>query len=176
MKFKLRPVPLILSIVLSSVLLFGGWFVYNSMALNNPLASIVNNISGVEQANTEVLRHDVIVKINLKQEASLREVVQEIKEKGSSIIEQRQLRVIVTNESSPQLEQWWSTALFDVAEAMENKQYSNIPQALEARKNGLAGLHVETEMDNHYVYVKLVHNEYSKFIMLPRKAGTLGVW
>lgn len=180
MKLKLRPLPLIISIVASSVLLFGGWFVYNSMALNNPLATIVNEINGVNSAETQVLRNEVIVELTLDKEASLREVIHELKAEGSSIVGQRELRVSVVDHASPELESWWSSVLFDIAEAMEHKQYSQIPTTLEAHKGNLTGhltgLQFTTEMDETYVYIKLVHGEHSKFIMLPRTPNMMGVW
>lgn len=176
MKLKLRPLPLIISIVASSVLLFGGWFVYNSMALNNPLAKIVNEIDGVNRAETQVLRNEVKVDLTLDEEASLREVIQQLKAEGSSLIGQRELTVSVNDNSSPELERWWSSVLFDIAEAMEHKQYSQIPTTLELHKGELAGLHFATEMDEQHVYIKLVHDDYSKFIMLPRTPNMMGVW
>lgn len=176
MKLKLRPMPLIISIVASSVLLFGGWFVYNSMALNNPLATVVNEIDGVNSAETQVLRNAAIVELTLDEEASLREVIHALKTEGSSIIGQRELNVSVLDNTSPELERWWSSVLFDIAEAMEHKQYSQIPATLEAHKGELQGLDYTTEMDETHVYIKLIHGEYSKFIMLPRTPNMMGVW
>src|SRR5690554_2145631 len=127
MNLKIRPIPLIVSIVISSVVLFGGWFIYHSMALKNPLSDIVLNLDGVEQAEMEVEKDRVVIEFNLSADASLREIMQKIRTEGSSVIDQRILQVHVNNPPSKALDQWWSTALFDVAQAMETKQYSQIP-------------------------------------------------
>ncbi|MNP76568.1 hypothetical protein D3C76_1738270 [compost metagenome] len=65
--------------------------------------------------------------------------------------------------------------MFPVAEAMENRRYTQIVEKLHE-----LGLHtnvqVTTEMDETNVYVGLTDGEGSKFIILPREAPTLGVW
>lgn len=176
MNFKLRIVPLMISIVVSSLVLFGGWFVYNSMALKSPMSNLLNDIKGVEQAEAEFHRDQISIELSLFPDASLREIMHEIHLQGSSIIEGRELEFKVTNPSSPELDKWWSTALFDVAQAMENKQYSDIPDRLEALKGKLSNLQIDTEMDQTFVYIRLVHGDDSKFIMLPRTPVQLGVW
>jgi hypothetical protein len=176
MNFKLRLVPLFVSIVISSLVLFGGWFVYNSIAVKSPMSKIINDIEGVEQADAEFHRDQISIQLSLFPNASLREIVHQIHLQGSSIIEERNLEVQVMNPSSPALDKWWSTALFDVAQAMENKQYSDIPSRLDALKGELSNLQIDTEMDQTHVYIRLVHGKDSKFIMLPRMPVQLGVW
>jgi hypothetical protein len=176
MKFQLRLLPLLLTVLVSSVVLFGGWFAYNSMALKTPLSNIILDIEGVEQVHTEIDRNQVTVELTLTEDASLREIVQEIKAAGSSVIDGRELIISVSNASSAALNKWWSSALFDVAQAMETRKYSDIPRTLEALKADLSGLQTASEMDEEYVYIRLVHNDHSKFIMLPRTPVQLGVW
>jgi len=176
MNFKIRLMPLLISIIVSSVLIFGGWFVYSSMALKNPLSKIVMEVEGVVSADTQLLRDRVVIEFTLLPGASLREIISEIKTEAHSIIDQRVLDIKVMNSSSDELEQWWSIALFDIAQAMETKHYGDIPKALEARLDQLFGLQIHSEMDHSYVYIRLTHGENSKFIMLPRTPVQLGVW
>lgn len=176
MNFKLRLLPLILSILISSIVLFGGWFVYHSMALKNPLSQIVADLEHVEQAEVAFLNEEVIVELQLSQEASLREITHAIKSEGASIIKDRELKIEVTNSSSSELDFWWSTVLFDVAQAMETKRYGDIPKTLEHLKGNLPGLELSAEMDETNVYIHLVHQNQNKFIVLPRTPVQLGVW
>lgn len=176
MKFKLRLLPLVVITTITSVVLFGGWFAYHSVALKSPLASILSEIEGVESAEASIQRTQVVIKLTLANDASLREILANIKSEGSSIIGSRELILDVINPSSSELDQWWSTVLFDVAEAMETKNYSNIPQDLDQKKGQLEHLSVSTEMDDVNVYIRLVHKDQSKFIILPRIPVQLGVW
>ncbi|SEB63178.1 hypothetical protein [Paenibacillus sp. GP183] len=173
---KLRPMPIIISVVVSAVVLFGGWFAYNSYAMEQPLTDIANKAPGVESSTTNLSSTQVLLELKLKQDANLREIVQQISKQGSTIIGQRELVVRVTGQSSPELDAWWSKALFDVAQAMETKQYANIPITLQAKAASVSGLTVDTQMDSKYVYVRINKGTSSKFIMLPRVSGKIGVW
>jgi hypothetical protein len=173
---KLRLMPVIISVVVSAVVLFGGWFAYNSYAMEQPLTDIANKAPGVESSTTNLSSTQVLLELKLKQDANLREIVQQISKQGSSIIGQRELVVHVTGQSSPALDAWWSKALFDVAQAMETKQYANIPITLQAKAASVGGLTVDTQMDSKYVYVRLSEGTSSKFIMLPRVSTKIGVW
>lgn len=172
---KLRLVPVIISIAVTTVLLFGGYFTYKSAAMQNPLESIVTNIDGVELSEIKLSNTEAAIEVTLSQETSLREVYQTIKEEGASVLGDRKLNLKAVSKSSPELDKWWSSVLFDIAQAMETKQYSAIPDALNAGSNE-TGIKAVTEMDNTNVYITLRSNEAVKHIILPRQPAMLEVW
>jgi hypothetical protein len=173
---KLRLLPIITSIVVSAVVLFGGWFAYNSYAMEHPLTDIVDKAPGVQSSSMNMNNNQVTIDLTLKPDADLREIVHTISVDGSSIIGSRELVVHVAGKSSPGLDAWWSKALFNVAQAMETKHYADIPKSLQEQAGSIKGLKVDTQMDNKYVYVRLTDGEDSKFIMLPRVSAKMGVW
>jgi hypothetical protein len=173
---KLRLLPVFISLVVSSVVLFGGWFGYHSLAMENPLLKIIQKIHGVQEAHIDLKSDEVDIDLKLSADASLREVYNAIVTEGGSIIGKREVKLNVTNASSEQLDRWWSSALFDVAQAMETKQYAQIPKTLEQHAAELSGLKVMTEMDDKNVYVRLTDGDKSKFVILPRTAHRIGVW
>jgi hypothetical protein len=172
---KLRLLPVIISVVVSAVVLFGGWFTYNSFAMEQPLSGLIDKAPGVEQSSMKMGSDTVSIDLTLKPDADLRQIVHKITAEGSTIIGKRKLDIHIKN-ADPQLDAWWSKALFDVAQAMETKQYADIPTTLEAKAAGVSGLHVDTQMDDSYVYIRLSNAAKSKFIMLPRSSDKMGVW
>lgn len=174
---KLRLVPVVVSVVISASILFGGYFAYQSYAMESPLQKTVTSISGVELVSMHLNGSQAAMELKLASGVSLRETVNQIEKDGASIIGKKQLNIKVVNETSEKLEQWWSSALFEVAQAMETKQYSQIPKTLQAQADASGGqLKVNTEMDNNYVYITLTDGAMSKYVMLPRTASKLGVW
>ncbi|GAA3405065.1 hypothetical protein ACFFNY_28215 [Paenibacillus hodogayensis] len=173
---KLRLWPIVTSVIVSSVVLFGGWFLYDSLAMENPLSRIVQEQPGIEQSKINIGSKTVTVELTPKADANLREIYQSIVEKGGSIIGARNVELVVKDSSTPELDRWWSDALFDVAEAMEGRRYAAIPAALEAKKSTFPGLQVTTEMDDKYVYIHLTDGSHDKFRLLPRQAQKIGVW
>jgi hypothetical protein len=172
---KLRLLPVVISVVVSATVLFGGWFTYNSFAMEHPLSDVINQAPGVTHSSINLGSDAVTVDLTLKPDADLREIVHKIMTDGSSIIGKRQLDIHTTN-AAPELEAWWSRALFDVAQAMETKHYAAIPTTLQDKANAISGLKVDTQMDGNYVYVRLTDGTNSKFIMLPRSSAKMGVW
>lgn len=173
---KLRLLPVVISVSISAVVLFGGWFVYQSVAMENPLNEVITSTPGVELVNTHISNNSTELELKLQPGTSLREVYSRIETEGASAIGKRELKLKVVNESSPQMEQWWSSALFDVAQAMETKQYTQIPQTLQARAASSEHMKVATEMDDKFVYITLSDGDKSKYIMMPRVSPMMGVW
>lgn len=173
---KLRLLPLLVSVTISATLLFGGWFAYQSFAMENPLSAIVSSTPGVEHVQTRISSEAALIELKLASGTSLREVYNRIQNEGSGLIGKKELKLKVTNESTPRMDQWWSSALFDVAQAMETKQYTQIPKTLQARALDSEGLKVATEMDDKYVYISLTDGDKSKYLMLPRTSAKMGVW
>ncbi|MFD2612061.1 hypothetical protein [Paenibacillus gansuensis] len=173
---KLRLLPIAITVILSAGLLFGGWFIYQSVAVENPLTAVVDSTPGVEKAQTSFGDDSIDIQLQLKADANAREVYQHIAREGASIIGGRELKLNVTNKTSPVLEKIWSQGLFQVAEAMETKHYADIPAALEKLAKAHSGLKVSTEMDEDNVYIRLSEGSTSKFVILPRIPAQMGVW
>ncbi|WP_282935595.1 hypothetical protein [Paenibacillus sp. RC67] len=173
---KLRLLPVILSVAISATVLFGGWFAYQSFAMENPLASIVESTPGVELVNTKINTNDAEIELKLQPGTSMREVYDNIQSKGSAILGKKALKLKVSNDSSQELDQWWSSALFDVAQAMETKHYAQIPTTLQSRVDASSGMKISTEMNDKFVFITMTDGDKSKYVMLPRTPEKMGVW
>ncbi|MNH91912.1 hypothetical protein D3C87_239930 [compost metagenome] len=173
---KLRLVPLITSVVISAAVIFGGWFAYSQFAVEAPLKKLATEYEGVKNVQFDITQKQVDLKLDLDPKTDLRGLVEHLTVDGKSLIGSRKLKLTVVDHSNKVLDQWWSKALFPVAEAMDNKKYTEIPVTLEKLKEGAPGLSVNTVMDNQNIYVSLSDGKASKFIILPRVPGELGVW
>jgi hypothetical protein len=173
---KLKVTPILIAVVASAAVLFGGWFIYHSVALESPLNHALNETAGVVDYKASISGAKTVFNIQLDNQANIREIVHKISQKNDEVAGDRVPEIKVTSNTSPQLEDWWSTALFDVAQAMETRRYADIPVALNAKADQIQGLSVQTEMDDDNVYVRLTEGEHVKFVILPRTAAKMGVW
>ncbi|MGG1550529.1 hypothetical protein [Paenibacillus ferrarius] len=172
---KLRLLPVILSVIISAGVLFGGWFAYTSFAMENPLSNKIDAVPGVASSTMNLSSNQVDIELALNADANLRTVVQQIKKDGASIVGKRTVNIKVKDNSSASLDAWWSKALFEVAQAMETKHYADIPVTLQKYATDMPNLKVDSEMDDENVYIRLTDGEATKFIMLPR-VTQMGVW
>ncbi|GAB1156952.1 MULTISPECIES: hypothetical protein [Paenibacillus] len=171
---KLKVLPIALTAVISAVVLFGGWFVYRQVAMQNPIEKMVTQYEGVNDVQLTINRNDVQLKLDLQPNVDLGRLVQYIQKEGQTLIGSRSLKLDVVDHSNEALENWWGDAMFTVAQAMENKQYTEITPTLS--KMATNGIQVNTAMDDNNVYVSLRDGDASKFIILPRVPGQIGVW
>lgn len=173
---KLRILPITITAALSAALLFGGWFAYRHYGVEQPLDKITNAIPGVKSSEVVMTNSHVLVKVELKPDANLSEVYRSVEREGAGVIGNKQLEIDPVEMESPRLEKAWSYALFDVAEAMENRKYSGVRDAMSKLTEKFPGVTVSTEMDEVNVYISLRDGDKAKFVILPRQPATLGVW
>ncbi|MBU5674437.1 hypothetical protein [Paenibacillus brevis] len=173
---KLRVVPVVASVVVSAVLLFGGWFAYQQWAVENPFQHKVSQMEGVKGVQTSITPNQVELNLDLAPNTDFAGLVRQIEADGKKLLGSRELKLTIKDQKSERLEQVWQEALFPIAQAMENKQYTEITAALEQLESTESGISAKADMDEKNVYITLTDGQVSKFIILPRAAQAIGVW
>ncbi|NBD22541.1 hypothetical protein [Paenibacillus glycinis] len=174
---KIRPLPIVLTAVISAGLLVGGWFMYRNEADLKPLDRIATGVPGVVNAQPVIGRSSVTVNLTLDRDANLRTIYDTIATKGNDIIGSRELKLNIEKAgSSDKLDDAWASMLFQVAQAMDHREYAEIPAALNKAQGGNSGIQADSEMDDTNVYITLKDDKAVKYIVLPRKANTMGAW
>ena len=173
---KLKLVPLTITVAVTAALLFGGWTAYRHYAVEKPIDRIAASVPGVRSASASMENGQVVLKVKLEADASLADIYRQVKRDGAASIGGNKLELQVDSNTSDKLEQAWSYSLFDVAESMENRHYSNLRAAMDKLSKQFPGVTATTEMDEDNVYVRLVDGQSSKFVVLPRQPASLGVW
>ncbi|MBP1999583.1 hypothetical protein J2Z69_000602 [Paenibacillus shirakamiensis] len=173
---KLRIVPLVTAVAVSSVLLFGGWFTYKQFAVQQPLEHLVTKYEGVKNVQFDINQKELDMKLDLAPKTDIRGLAKYVTMDGKDLIGNRKLKMTVEDHSNKALDLWWSKALFSVAEAMDGKKYTEIPDMLNQLVKGQSNMSADATMDDKNIYISLTDGKASKFIILPRVPGELGVW
>jgi len=171
---KLRLTPVLISIAVTSLVLFGGWFIYNSLAMKEPVIEIAKDFPGVEDAKVDVRGERITVQLKLSGEANIGAIVDSLRRDAQRVVGNKTLDITIEDNSSEELDTWWSGVLFEIAEAMENRRYGEIPGLLESHKR--EGMTIDTTIDDAYVYVRITEGAHTKFVLLERMPPTLGAW
>lgn len=173
---KIKIVPLAITAALSASLLFGGWITYRHYGVEQPLDRVAESVNGVQSADASMTSGQIVLNVKLKPDADLAEVYRKVKEEGAGQIGGKKLEFNVESQTSDQLEKAWSYSLFDVAQAMETRHYSEIRNAMDKLSERFPGVTATTDMDEDNVYIRLADGKTAKFVVLPREAASLGVW
>ncbi|BBH20948.1 hypothetical protein Back11_22930 [Paenibacillus baekrokdamisoli] len=176
---KIRVMPTVIIAIVSASLLVGGWFIYQNVATVHPLERIVAQVPGVLEAKPVVSNDAVTVDLTLRKDANLRVVYDTIATQSQSIIGTRELKLAINQDSGTkqkELNEVWSSNLFDVAQAMEHRNYSEIPTAMKHIEQNYSGVQATSEMDETNVYITLKNGDSAKYIILPRTPDQMGAW
>ncbi len=173
---KIKILPLTITAALTAAILFGGWFAYRHYGIEQPLDRIAGSVPGVTNAVVDTTNGQVNIDLELKQDANIADVYRKLKEDGASEIGSKKLNLSAEGTANEKLEQAWSYSLFDVAQAMENRQYTSIREAMNKLSEQYPGVTAETSMDEDNVYVTLRDGANAKFVILPRQPATMEVW
>ncbi|RUS48216.1 hypothetical protein [Cohnella sp. AR92] len=173
---KLRILPVTITAVLSAALLFGGWYAYGHYGVEKPLEKVASALPGVVSAETSNSVNKVVLKVELNSDADLADIYHKVQVDGKQAIGGKTLELVVNEPENEQLEKAWRSALFDVAEAMDHRQYSGIREAMNSLMEQNPGLTAQSEMDDTNVYVSLKLGDAAKYVILPREAQQIGVW
>lgn len=171
---KLRPMPILISVTVTALICFGGWFIYNSVAMKDPILKVAQDIPGVEDVKVDVADQVVKVDLHVNADANIGAAVGELRREAADVISGKKLQIEIEDQTNEQLDMWWSKVLFQVAEAMENRRYGEIPNILTSQQT--PDMTVETSMDDQFVYVKLTSGDDVKIELLERIPTMMGVW
>lgn len=172
-----RVIPIVITAAISASVLFGGWAIYNQVAVAAPLEQVAKEIAGVVSSDKPVMDNEqVTIPIELNEDANLRDVYERIQANGEDIFDDRQLTLKFKGKPNKQLEDLWYAAMFDIAEAMETKTYSNIPEAMNKAAKAYKDITISTEMDEKNVYITIKNPEAVKYVVMPRTSNELEAW
>ncbi|MGM0880424.1 MAG: hypothetical protein ACQEXQ_05210 [Bacillota bacterium] len=172
-----RIIPVIITAAVTASIFFGGWAIYNQVAVAAPLEEAVKEIEGVVSAKKPIMDSEhVTVELELTTDANVRTIYETIAANGKDVFGDRKLELEIESKPSKQLDELWYASLFQVAEAMETKSYSDIPKAMNEAAKAYKDVTVLTEMDETNVYITIKDAVSAKYVVLPRTPVQLEVW
>lgn len=174
---KIRVVPLLLTMVISAGVLFGGYTFVRAQWMEKPLATALSNIEHVEHAEVAWSPSELKVQLTLESPSKLAAIMEQVYKLAGKEAKSRDIQVNIMNQATNEhLEQFWSTALFSVAEAMSHQRYGDIPARLQDLMKQDPTVQVDTAMDERNIYISLTDKAGFKSIVLPLQGSRMGVW
>ncbi|MFD2115920.1 hypothetical protein ACFSTH_04140 [Paenibacillus yanchengensis] len=172
---QLKGKVILVTTIITAIVLFGGWAIYEQFVVKAPLEQAIMKVDGIIKADKPVRDQKTMsIQVELSPTANLKEVYTAISEQGKRMIGNRTLQLDVNNQEYERLDQVWEKSMFQIAEAMETRTYSTIPNVLEQLASD--EIEVYTEMDDSNVYITLKDQNTALHKILPRVAEKLGVW
>ncbi|MGO0061055.1 hypothetical protein ACTID9_13730 [Brevibacillus fluminis] len=167
----LRRLPIMLSFLVTMVLLFGGWYLYQQMEVKEPLKTEVQQMTSATLTDLKVAKDQVIVKLHVTNPDTFPQEYRQLQKELQAYSNGREIDVEVTNQGE-QLKKIWTDGQFAVNEAIELHEYSKIPQLVAAWKQTYKLDSAVAKMDDSTIYIYMKNGQQDFYAMLPRTATT----
>ncbi|WP_027417532.1 hypothetical protein [Aneurinibacillus terranovensis] len=164
---KVRTMPIFLSILISSIVLFGGWYVFQSQFVKKPIATEIAAMKGVKLGAISVGRDSVDVKVTFTNPDTFADQYKAIQRLVAEKTNGKPA-TIQLNSPDNRLQQIWNKNAFAIDEALDLHTYSKIPAVLNSMKKTYGLTAASSQIDDQNIYVYLNDGKNPYFTVLPR--------
>ncbi|WP_241236179.1 hypothetical protein [Brevibacillus marinus] len=169
---KVRALPVLLSMLATITLLFGGWFLYQKTQLEEPLRSAIAAMKSAKLSELEVGQEQLVVRLEVTDPEGFPQEYRELAREIARLAPGRAWAIETTNYDDD-LAAIWAAGIFELTEAIELHQYSKIPLLLNDWKNRYQLDAAVARMDEEDVFIYLKRGSADLYEVVPRlKAGS----
>ncbi|WP_139489123.1 hypothetical protein [Brevibacillus dissolubilis] len=163
-----RRVPILLSMVVTLSLLFGGWFLYQKVQVENPIETKIGQMTSAKLNEIKVDKTHINVKLTVTKPDEFPEEYNELQQEIAKMVPDKEVDIAVTNQDGD-LKDVWNNGLFAFTEAVELHQYSKIPAMLAEWKQVNKLDRAASHMDDENIYVFLQRGDQQFYTVIPRQ-------
>lgn len=171
---KVRALPVLLSMLATFTLLFGGWFLYQKTQLEEPLRNTIAAMKTAELVELSVRQDQLTVLLDVTDPTAFPKEYRELAVEISRLAAGKAW-VINTRNDDEELAAVWATGIFELTEAIELHQYSKIPQLLQDWKVRYQLDAAQAQMDEEDVFIYLKRGDADFYKVVPRMKRDSGV-
>lgn len=165
---KVRAMPILLSLVMTLGILFGGWYTYQQYYVQEPIEQFIVAKPQVVLNDIQIQNEKVVVDLDFKDPDTFAKDYKEIFEYISDKTQGKKV-IIQLPKQGDEMKRLWEEQYFGIAEAMEKQEYSRIPSLMEEMRKEIKLEKVLTRMDEENIYVYLKKGVNHLYAVLPLK-------
>jgi hypothetical protein len=167
MQTRKKPWTILLSLTATLAFLFGGWFLYQKMEIEEPIRHVVGQMKSAQLTQLKVEKDQVSVMLKVTKPEQFPEEYRNVSKSLGEIVQNKQIVLSISNKKN-QLKEVWRDGVFAFTEAVDLHQYSKIPMMLADWKQKYHLDEAVTQMDEANVYVYLKRGQDEFFVLVPR--------
>lgn len=168
MQLKLSTIGL--SLLATLALLFGGWFLYQKIEIEEPIRTEIGQLQSATLAHLNVGKDRIEIDLKVTKPETFPQEYRELLDHTKGMAGNKQVEINVDNQSQA-MKDIWKSGQFVFTEAMDLHQYSRIPQLVSEWKatNKLDEASALMDDENIYVYLKKGTEDF--YAIVPRSEG-----
>jgi hypothetical protein len=167
---QVRKGTIVLSLIATLTLLFGGWFLYQKMQIEEPIRTEIGQMQSAELAKLEVGKDRIHIDLKVTNPERFPQEYRQLKRKLGELVGNKPVDMEIHNKAKA-LEEIWTNGVFVFTEAVDLHQYSRIPQIVGQWKEVHSLDEALTQMDDENIYVYLKRGSEDFYTIVPRSSG-----
>ncbi|MFD2371723.1 hypothetical protein ACFSO0_17510 [Brevibacillus sp. GCM10020057] len=156
-----------MSLVATLALLFGGWFLYQKIEIEEPIRTEIGQLQSASLTHLDVGKDKIEIDLKVTKPKAFPQDFRHLQETTASLSAGKQVEIRVDNQSRS-LKDVWNNGQFVFTEAIELHQYSRIPQLVEQWKAEHQLDDASALMDDTNIYVYLKKGSEDFYTIVPR--------
>lgn len=159
-----------MSLVATLALLFGGWFLYQKLAIEEPIRTEIGQLQSASLNHLNVGKDKIEIDVKVTKPDAFPQDYRHLQELTASLSAGKQVEIRVENQAQS-LKDIWNRGQFVFTEAIDLHQYSRIPQLVEQWKTEHQLDDASALMDDTNIYVYLKKGAEDFYVIVPRSAN-----
>jgi hypothetical protein len=165
-----KPITIMLSLLATLTLLFGGWFLYTKMEVEEPLRHFIGQMKSAELADLQVEKEQLVIQLDVTKPELFPEEYRALVKTVQELAPGKQVDIRIADRDQV-LQEIWANGVFLFTEAVDLHQYSKIPTLLGEWKNTYQLDDASAQMDEANIYVYLKRDQAEFFTIIPRTSA-----
>ncbi|SFS61327.1 hypothetical protein [Marininema halotolerans] len=162
------------TLVVSLLLLFGGFYAYQKIQIETPMQETLTEASHIKTYEVETSPNHITVHLTPDHGFSLSKDYIPLQKKLNKLAHGRDMSILIKHDAEGELLDAWNRINFGIQEGIALKQYTKIPQTVseEAKAH-----HFDATvfMDKNFVYLELKKDDLHLYRVLPLNKQESGV-
>lgn len=165
---KIRLVPVILSLIITLLVLFGGWWVYESVHIKQPIGALLDKAAHVTDYSIEVRPNHITVEVQVDAAFTLKGHYIDLLEQIKEATRHQNVTLTLKDEPDEVLLARWNELYFTLAEGIHTRNYRTMLDRLEeVAQEETVRLQVAMDREHLYVFLQESESGASLFQALP---------
>lgn len=165
---NVRAMPVMLSLIFTLFLLFGGWFAYQQFYVQQPIEAFINQKEHVTLHDMRINNNQINLYLDFSKPDNFVDDYKEIQEFVATKAPGKMVNIHLSKHGE-NMKDLWEEEYFGLAEAIQKQEYSRIPEIIEEMGKKRQLEKTVARMDEQNVYVFLQSGTDHLYAVLPLK-------
>ncbi len=165
-----------IALIITVAVLYAGQAMWHDYAIDSPLDKTLQGIDGLEKVtwdDSNNINDSINIYVTLSNTANLQKTHEEISNKITKTLKNKQYNLEIKDNRSPELEQTYYEIHYYIQKAIVDGDFPLLEEKVR-EKSRATGAAAKVYVDEQYIYLQLTKNNSSLYAVVSRHSDRIG--